>query len=420
MADKKTYYWLKLRKEFLEGDTIDYIMGQNAGCGAEYVLLYEMLCMMCINTDGIMATQIGHIYVPFDIGKIQRQCKYFDADTIMVALTLFRNLDLIRERPDGIMYITNFEELVGKETQEAVYKRNQRKRKAAEQVECSYEPPAQLTMEDASALDEDIGQDTEEAEDEYAEDGIVAVEGSCDYQTDDNSTYEYQTADNDKYELSDNSKSVLCQTIQTKTCDISDSNNIDESSGSSAESDENVDFTSTSADVHKSVDIVQTNVHTEIRDKSIDNNLSNTDVFDCPTFLKKQKVRRPRDADVVSTKWNNEIAVLGIAKVNRITNDSQRYKLLKKRIHDYGLETVLSAMDRIKCSDFLLGKKSDFMITFDWFIRPNNFIKVRDGNYDNRPAPDTRGRPNNNWDSGNRSESYKQLGEDFERQVLAN
>ncbi len=409
MTDKKTYYWIKLKKEFLEGDVVDYIMGQNVGCGAEYIMLYEMLCMMCINTGGILATQIGHIYVPYDVGKIQRYCKYFDADTIMVALTLFKKLDLIRELDNGIMYITNFEELVGQETQEAVWKRNQRKRKAA-QIECNYEPPADKNKLDEEDVGENIVKYDDSSGDEDIDDGIVAaVQESVDYQT-------IQT---ETCGLSDNLESADCQTIQSETYQLSDSHNIDDSGGSSTGSPENVDFSSIVANEDMSLDNVQSNVHTEIRDKSIDNNISNTDVFDCPTFLEKQKVRHIRDADIVTAKWNNEIVPLGIAKVSRLTNESKRYKLLKKRIHDYGLETVLSAMDRIKCSDFLLGKKNDFMITFDWFVRPNNFIKVRDGNYDNRPAPDTRGRPNN-WDCESRSESYKQLGEDFERQVLAN
>lgn len=411
MTDKKTYYWIKLKKEFLEGDVVDYIMGQNVGCGAEYIMLYEMLCMMCINTSGILATQIGHIYVPYDVGKIQRYCKYFDADTIMVALTLFKKLDLIRELDNGIMYITNFEELVGQETQEAVWKRNQRKRKATQaQIECKYEPPADKNKPAEEDAGENIVEYDDSSGDEDIDDGIVAaVQESVDY----------QTIQNETCGLSDNLKSADFQTIQSETYKLSDSHNIDDSGGSSTESPENADFSSISPHSDVSLDNVQSNVHTEIRDKSIDNNISNTDVFDCPTFLEKQKVRHIRDADIVTAKWNNEIVPLGIAKVSRLTNESKRYKLLKKRIHDYGLETVLSAMDRIKCSDFLLGKKNDFMITFDWFVRPNNFIKVRDGNYDNRPAPDTRGRPNN-WDCENRSESYKQLGEDFERQVLAN
>ena len=45
---------------------------------------------------------------------------------------------------------------------------------------------------------------------------------------------------------------------------------------------------------------------------------------------------------------------------------------------------MLEAIDKIKESDYLQGKSNNWQITFDWFIRPNNFPKVLDGNYDNR------------------------------------
>ena len=76
--------------------------------------------------------------------------------------------------------------------------------------------------------------------------------------------------------------------------------------------------------------------------------------------------------------------------VKTIGSDSKRYKMLCKRIADNGEENVLDAIDRIRGSDFLLGKKTDFLITFDWFVSPNNYAKVADGNYDNKTAQDAR------------------------------
>lgn len=46
-----------------------------------------------------------------------------------------------------------------------------------------------------------------------------------------------------------------------------------------------------------------------------------------------------------------------------------------------GLDKVLEAIRSIGNSQFLQGYKTSFVITFDWFIRPNNFVKVLDGNY---------------------------------------
>ena len=75
--------------------------------------------------------------------------------------------------------------------------------------------------------------------------------------------------------------------------------------------------------------------------------------------------------------WNE----LGINKLVSINPNTNREKMLKVRIRDYGLDEVLRAIKSIKESDFLMGRVNSFIITFDWFIRPNNFPKVLEGNY---------------------------------------
>ena len=85
----------------------------------------------------------------------------------------------------------------------------------------------------------------------------------------------------------------------------------------------------------------------------------------------------PDDIKTVMAAWN-ELPVTQIQAVNRGT---KRYTMLKARIAEYGLDAVLEAINLVSQSPFLLGRKTDFMITFDWFIRPNNFIKVYEGNY---------------------------------------
>ena len=59
--------------------------------------------------------------------------------------------------------------------------------------------------------------------------------------------------------------------------------------------------------------------------------------------------------------------------------------MLSARIGQYGIDDVLGAIEKIKQSDFLQGRNNrNWTITFDWFVRPNNFPKVLDGNYGNR------------------------------------
>lgn len=55
----------------MSSDMIDYLMGQPDG--ANYVVLYQMLCLKTINTGGRLAFQIGDMIIPYDVEKIQRE-----------------------------------------------------------------------------------------------------------------------------------------------------------------------------------------------------------------------------------------------------------------------------------------------------------------------------------------------------------
>lgn len=85
---------------------------------------------------------------------------------------------------------------------------------------------------------------------------------------------------------------------------------------------------------------------------------------------------------LIMDKWNS----LGLNQLKAISPDTKRHGMLKKRIKDYGIDAVINAIESIKDSDFLMGRAKDFIITFDWFIKPNNFVKVMEGNYLNKEA----------------------------------
>ena len=88
----------------------------------------------------------------------------------------------------------------------------------------------------------------------------------------------------------------------------------------------------------------------------------------------------------VMEQWNS-LAGYGIKPVSSINPKTKRYDMLRARIRSYGLEKVLEAIENIKNSGFLCGNnRSGWAITFDWFVRPNNFIKVLEGNYNDTRA----------------------------------
>ena len=124
MATGKRFYWIKLKDSFMSSDEIDYLMSQPDG--ANYVVLYQMLCLKTINTGGCLVSQIGEMLIPYDAEKIQRECKWFPLSTVRVALSVYKQIGLIFESPDGILTISNYSDLVGRETDYSAQKRLQR------------------------------------------------------------------------------------------------------------------------------------------------------------------------------------------------------------------------------------------------------------------------------------------------------
>lgn len=104
-------------------------------------------------------------------------------------------------------------------------------------------------------------------------------------------------------------------------------------------------------------------------DKNISNIKDITRGTDAPQHTVRQKIM---------DKWN-ELPVPNVKSINPNTN---RYKMLNTRVKEYGVEGVLKAIENIPHSPHLLGNnKSGWVVTFDWFVRPNNFIKVYEGTY---------------------------------------
>lgn len=273
MATGKRYYWIKLKTSFMTSDAVDFLMGEKDG--ANYVVLYQMLCLKTINTGGKLERQIGEIIVPYDEAKIQRDCKWFSIDTIHVALNLYKKLGLIYVDNNGVLCLTGHADLIGSETDYASQKRQQR-----------------------------IGKESIQA---LPEAGVDSIVDNC--------------------------------------------------------VDSNVD---------SGVEIVHTEIEYRDRDKSIEIdkefNLSISDDIDC----------RSDERQKVIDEWNS----LGISPISRITSGTNRYSMLNARLKEYGLEAVLQAIWNVRLSSFLRGQnKNCWTITFDWFVKPNNFVKILEGNY---------------------------------------
>jgi len=101
---------------------------------------------------------------------------------------------------------------------------------------------------------------------------------------------------------------------------------------------------------------------------------------------------------IIIKKWNNLKKLTNIKNINKNT---VRYRLLIARLKEYSLEDFFQAIDNIEKSSFLNGQnKNGWNITFDWFIKPNNFLKVLEGNYNGGDNNTNSGEDNKKHDFG--------------------
>ena len=156
MATGKRYYWIKLKDSFMSSDEIDYLMSQPDG--ANYVVLYQMLCLKTINTDGCLVSKIGEMLIPYDAEKIQRECKWFPLSTVRLALSVYKQIGLIFENPDGTLSISDYQNMIGSETDWAAKNRkirsNAANRELPEETEETDEAAASYEDEDFSEFAE--------------------------------------------------------------------------------------------------------------------------------------------------------------------------------------------------------------------------------------------------------------------------
>lgn len=80
----------------------------------------------------------------------------------------------------------------------------------------------------------------------------------------------------------------------------------------------------------------------------------------------------------------NEIC-LSLPQVQKLT--PARRQAIKGRCSEYSVPEIVDVFRRAENSDFLSGRNGNWNgCSFDWLMKPANFIKVLEGNYENQPA----------------------------------
>lgn len=68
----------------------------------------------------------------------------------------------------------------------------------------------------------------------------------------------------------------------------------------------------------------------------------------------------------------------------RAVSDSRR-KMIRSRYNQYGIDEIRTVFEKAEASDFLTGRSGVWNgCGIDWLLKPSNFLKVLEGNYDNQ------------------------------------
>lgn len=93
------------------------------------------------------------------------------------------------------------------------------------------------------------------------------------------------------------------------------------------------------------------------------------------------------DIMAVIEAWNSLSKDTAIKAISRMRTGSKRYQMLNARLKEYSVNDVLKAIENIRESEFLKGNNDrGWIITFNWFVKPDNFPKVLENNYVNQSA----------------------------------
>lgn len=115
MAEKK-YYWLKLKSDFFDDETIKYIEEQENGI--KYSNFYLKLCLKSLRTEGKLIRLVGETLIPYDVNSLAKLTSV-DFDTVRSAMELFEKIGLIKILDGGEIYLSQINEMIGSETDKA-------------------------------------------------------------------------------------------------------------------------------------------------------------------------------------------------------------------------------------------------------------------------------------------------------------
>jgi hypothetical protein len=90
-----------------------------------------------------------------------------------------------------------------------------------------------------------------------------------------------------------------------------------------------------------------------------------------------------RSLSLVASAWNDMARAHGLKQVAKMT--SERTACLGARIEEHGVDALIAGIAMIPMFPFLMGQgPNGWKAHFDWFLRPDSFVHVVEGDYEPR------------------------------------
>lgn len=127
---------------------------------------------------------------------------------------------------------------------------------------------------------------------------------------------------------------------------------------------------------------VVNNVNTDVNANKVNNVNNVSGVVKDKNKEERIKNKNKENIDYMSfVEQYNKICV-SLPKVQSITQ--ARKSAIRARISEYPVQVILEVFNRAENSDFLSGRKGNWRANFDWLMKPANFAKVLEGNYNDK------------------------------------
>lgn len=120
MSDSKKYYYLKLKDNFFEGDTIMIL--ENMPDGYLYSNILLKLYLKSLKNDGYLMV---NEFIPYDENMIASLTRH-PVGVVQKAVNIFKNLGLVDIVDNGVIYMSDIQLFIGKSSTEAERKKQER------------------------------------------------------------------------------------------------------------------------------------------------------------------------------------------------------------------------------------------------------------------------------------------------------